>query len=75
MPTKLGRVAPTFYIRDHSRALTFWAGPLGFQIAYTNREPAVFAVVRRDAAEVHLAVNPQRAGQGHCHIMVEDLAN
>ena len=73
MGTTYGRVAPSFYVSDLQRAMTFWTDQLGFEVKFTNGDPASFAVVKRDAAEVHLAVNSERAGKCHCHIMVEGL--
>lgn len=73
MATTFGRVAPSFYVSDLPRAIAFWTDQLGFEVKFTNGDPVSFAVVGRDAAEVHLSVDPERAGQCHCHIMVEGL--
>jgi catechol 2,3-dioxygenase-like lactoylglutathione lyase family enzyme len=73
MPTTFGRVAPTIYVRDFQRALAFWTGPLRFDVKFTNGEPVSFAVLARDKAEVHLSLDPERAGKCHCHILVTDL--
>jgi catechol 2,3-dioxygenase-like lactoylglutathione lyase family enzyme len=73
MAITFGRVAPTFYVSDLERAIAFWTEKLGFEVKFTNGEPAVFAAVRRDAAEVHLGVDAKRTGQCHCHFMVEGL--
>jgi catechol 2,3-dioxygenase-like lactoylglutathione lyase family enzyme len=73
MATKFGRVAPSIYVSDLDRSIAFWTGQLGFEVKFTNGAPASFAVLRRDAAEFHLAVNPDIAGKCHCHIMVEGI--
>jgi catechol 2,3-dioxygenase-like lactoylglutathione lyase family enzyme len=73
MTTTFGRVAPNIYVSDLQRSLAFWTGQFGFEVKFTNGEPVSFAVVVRDAAEVHLSVNPDRAGTCHCHILVAGL--
>jgi catechol 2,3-dioxygenase-like lactoylglutathione lyase family enzyme len=73
MTTTFGRVAPTFYVSDLQRALAFWTDQLGFEVKFTNGDPVSFAVLGRNAAEVHLSVNPDRAGTCHCHILASGL--
>jgi len=73
MAITFGRVAPSFYVSDLQRAIAFWADQLGFEVKFTNGEPASFAVVGRDASEIHIGVDCERAGTCHCHIMVEGL--
>ena len=71
--TVFGRVAPTLNVRDMSSALDFWTTKLGFSVSFTNGSPVSFAIVQRGAAEVHLQVKGERAGQGHCHMLVTGI--
>jgi catechol 2,3-dioxygenase-like lactoylglutathione lyase family enzyme len=73
MAISFGRVAPGFHVTDIKRAIEFWTDRLGFEVTFTNGDPLCFAVVRRDAAEVHLSVKPESAGKCHCHIMVDGV--
>lgn len=72
MPT-FGRVAPTIYVRDIHRALEFYRDALGFEVQFTNGEPVLFAVIAQGSAELHLIVDPSKAGSCHAHIMVDDV--
>ena len=72
MPT-FGRVAPTIPVADLERALRFYRDILGFTVAFTNGEPASFAVIIQGSAQLHLEVQPSKAGSAHAHIMVDDL--
>lgn len=68
-----GRVAPTIHVADIDRALRFYRDVLGFEVAYTYGDPVSFAVIRQGAAQLHLEVQPDRAGSLHAHLMVDDL--
>ena len=72
MPT-FGRIAPTVPVADLSRALRFYEGVLGFSVAFTNGNPLSFAVIKQGVAELHLSVQPAKAGSAHAHLMVDDL--
>ena len=72
---KFGRVAPSIYVRDITRALEFYLDILGFSVVFTNGSPMSFAVLRRDAAHIHLCLRPEAAGSCHAHIMVSDLGS
>ena|SRR5688572_5214537 len=72
MPT-FGRVAPAVPVADVQRALRFYEGALGFSVTFTNGNPVSFAAIRQGGAELHLSVQPQKAGSSHAHIMVDDL--
>ncbi|QDU81133.1 Glyoxalase-like domain protein [Polystyrenella longa] len=73
MPITFGHVAPTLFVNDVNRSLSFWQDQLGFEVIYTNGAPISFAIIRRDVSEIHLAVKPDFAGTSHCHIMVVDI--
>jgi len=68
-----GRVSPSIYVRDMQRALEFYRDILGFCVVFANGSPVSFAVLRRDAAQIHLCVRPESAGSCHSHIMLSDL--
>ena len=68
-----GRVAPTVPVVDLSRALRFYEDVLGFRVGFTNGNPISFAVIKHGDAELHLSVQPAKAGSSHIHILVDDL--
>lgn len=72
MPT-FGRVAPTIPVTDMERALRFYRDILGFTVAFTNGKSVSFAVINQGGAQLHLEVQPGKAGSSHAHIMVDDL--
>jgi catechol 2,3-dioxygenase-like lactoylglutathione lyase family enzyme len=55
------------------QAVSFYTDPLGFAVVFTNGDPTSFAVLKRDGAEIHLGLRPERAGLCHAHIMVDDV--
>jgi catechol 2,3-dioxygenase-like lactoylglutathione lyase family enzyme len=68
-----GRVTPSIYVHDMERSLEFYRDILGFSVAFTNGSPVSFAVLRQDAAHLHLCVRPEEAGSCHTHILLSDL--
>ena len=68
-----GRIAPTVPVADIERSLRFYRDVLGFEVQFTNGEPVSFAVVKQGGAELHLQVQPGKAGSLHAHLMVDDL--
>jgi catechol 2,3-dioxygenase-like lactoylglutathione lyase family enzyme len=68
-----GRVSPSIYVSDLQRALEFYRDTLGFAVIFVNGSPVSFAVLRQDAAQIHLVVRPERAGSCHTHIMLSGL--
>ena len=68
-----GRVAPTIPVTDIDRALWFYRDVLGFDVVFTNGDPVSFAVINQGAAQLHLIVQPDKAGLAHAHLMVDDL--
>jgi catechol 2,3-dioxygenase-like lactoylglutathione lyase family enzyme len=68
-----GRITPSIYVHDMQRALPFYCDLLGFSVVFTNGSPVSFAVLRKDAAHIHLSVRPDFAGSCHAHIMLTDL--
>ena len=70
---RFGRVAPTIPVTDIERALRFYRDVLGFVVAFTNADPVSFAVINQGDAQLHLGVQPDKAGSIHAHLMVDDL--
>jgi catechol 2,3-dioxygenase-like lactoylglutathione lyase family enzyme len=68
-----GRVSPTIPVTDINRALRFYRDVLGFDVAFTNGDPISFAVIKQGDAQLHLSVQPDKAGSTHTHLMVDDL--
>jgi catechol 2,3-dioxygenase-like lactoylglutathione lyase family enzyme len=68
-----GRVAPTIPVTDIDHALRFYRDVLGFVVAFTNGDPVSFAVIKQGDAQLHLGVQPGKAGSMHAHLMVDDL--
>jgi catechol 2,3-dioxygenase-like lactoylglutathione lyase family enzyme len=71
-----GRIASTIAVRDLPRALEFYVGVLGMHVTFENGDPAGFAILQRDAAELHLTVaRDHRAGTHNvAHLLVADAA-
>lgn len=71
---RFGRVAPMVSVSDLPRALRFYCGVLGFQVAFENGDPVGFVILERDAAELHLNLDRQHRAttQNVAHLMVTD---
>ena len=70
---RFGRVMPTIPVTHIDHALQFYRGVLGFAVAFTNGDPVSFAVIKQGDSELHLVVQPDKAGSTHAHLMVDDL--
>jgi catechol 2,3-dioxygenase-like lactoylglutathione lyase family enzyme len=55
------------------RSLEFYREVLGFSVVFTNGLPVSFAVLRQDAARIHLSLRPELAGSTHTHVLLSDL--
>jgi catechol 2,3-dioxygenase-like lactoylglutathione lyase family enzyme len=53
-PTHIKAVFPKFLVRSVSRSLAYYRDALGFRVASSVGEPAVFAIVERDRRGIHL---------------------
>lgn len=71
---RLGRMAPTVAVSDIERAVRFYTQALGFAKTFENGSPVGFAILEKDAAELHLTRVPgHRPGvQNVAHLMVSD---
>ncbi len=76
MPTEFGRIAATITVTDMSRALAFYVGVLGMTKTFENGSPVGFAIVARDAAELHLTLGAEHRASDHnvAHLLVGDAA-
>ncbi len=68
-----GRVAPSVPVTDMNRALRFYCDLLGFAVTFTNGNPVSFAAIQTGGEQLHLGVQPIKAGFFHAHMMVDDL--
>jgi catechol 2,3-dioxygenase-like lactoylglutathione lyase family enzyme len=69
-----GRIASTIAVRDLPRALAFYVGVMGMHVTFENGDPTGFAILERDAAELHLTVSrDHRASTRNvAHLLVTD---
>jgi predicted enzyme related to lactoylglutathione lyase len=74
MTLMVGRMAPAVGVTDISRAVAFYCSVLGFTKTFENGSPVSFAIVERDGAELHLALDPGHVAPAYniVHIMVND---
>ncbi|HEY0279337.1 MAG TPA: VOC family protein [Solirubrobacterales bacterium] len=69
-----GRIAATIPVSDLPRAIRFFEEALAMSLTFTNGDPVGFAILRRDAAELHLTLVRGHRGASHnvAHLMVAD---
>lgn len=69
-----GRIAPMIPVTDLSKALAFYCDILGFTKVFENGNPVGFVILERDAAELHLTLNPRHKAttENVAHLMVSD---
>ncbi len=70
----LGRAAPTIAVAELERALEFYVGLLGLEVTFENGDPRSFIILVKDAAELHLTLEPGHAAAAHnvAHLLVGD---
>ncbi len=71
--TTFHRAVPGLHVSDMKRALEFWTGTLGFAVTFTNGDPVCFAILHRDGVDMHIGLDPEAAGYGHCHMSVDSV--
>lgn len=73
-PLSFGRAAPTIPVSGIEEALSFYRDVLGMTVAFTNGKPVGFAIVKRDAAELHLTLVREHRGAvwNVAHLLVSD---
>lgn len=71
---RFGRAAPGILVSDIDAAVRFYTEVLGMTCTFTNGDPVGFAIVERDAAELHLSRSPGHRGGtiNVAHLMVDD---
>jgi catechol 2,3-dioxygenase-like lactoylglutathione lyase family enzyme len=71
---RFGRIAPTVSVANMDRALEFYSRVLGFEKVFENGSPVGFAILEKDAAELHLSLAKSHKAtvQNVAHLMVED---
>ena len=72
---RFGRIAAMLPVADMARACDFYVGALGFRKTFENGNPVGFMILKRDAAELHLTLQPghKAADFNVAHMMVEDI--
>jgi catechol 2,3-dioxygenase-like lactoylglutathione lyase family enzyme len=72
-----GRIAAAIPVSDIARAVSFYTGILGMSVTFTNGDPLGFAILERDAAELHLTLVKGHKGGSHnaAHLMVADAVS
>lgn len=73
---RFGRLAPTVPVSEIAPSIEFYTSILGFRKVFENGSPLRFAILTKDAAELHLTLNKGHKGStlNVCHLMVEDAA-
>jgi len=68
-------VSPILTVRDVPEALEFYAGRLGFEVAWTSGDPPTYASVCRDRVELNLGLPAavRAAGPSAAYIVVTDV--
>jgi catechol 2,3-dioxygenase-like lactoylglutathione lyase family enzyme len=69
-----GRMAPTIPVTDMARALRFYGEVLGLKTTFENGNPVSFAILKRDATELHLSRVPSHvpSERNLAHLLVSD---
>jgi catechol 2,3-dioxygenase-like lactoylglutathione lyase family enzyme len=72
---RFGRIAAMVPVRDMGKAQAFYTGVLGFRKTFENGDPVGFMILKRDAAELHLTLQPahKAAPFNVAHLMVADV--
>lgn len=64
---KFGRIAAMVPVTEVARSLAFYVGVLGMTEVFRNGDPVGFVILERDAAELHLTLDPgHRRGPAAC---------
>lgn len=72
---RFGRIAAMLPVKDISKAYDFYSKVLGFKKTFENGSPVGFMILKRDAAELHLTLQPRHkaADFNVAHLMVDDV--
>ncbi len=71
---RFGRTAPGIVVTDLAAALDFYCDVLGMTKTFENGDPVGFVIVERDAAELHLSLDPSHRPStiNVAHLIVDD---
>ena len=69
-----GRIAAMIPVADMARALAFYRDVLGLTKTFENGHPISFAILQRDAAELHLTLAPDHRATDRnvAHLLIAD---
>jgi len=72
---RFGRIAAMLPVKDMAKAEAFYTGVFGFKKVFENGSPTGFMILKRDAAELHLTLQPhyKAAPFNVAHMMVHDV--
>ncbi|MGE0213089.1 MAG: VOC family protein, partial [Parvibaculaceae bacterium] len=72
---RFGRIAAMLPVKDMGKAHAFYTEVLGFKKTFENGRPVGFMILRRDAAELHLTLQPSHkaANFNVAHMLVDDV--
>jgi len=72
---RFGRIAAMLPVRDMTKAHDFYTRVMGFRKTFQNGDPVGFMILKRDAAELHLTLQPRHraAPFNVIHMMVADV--
>ncbi len=72
---RFGRIAAMLPVTDIDKALEFYVGVLGFTKTFQNGTPVGFIILKRDAGELHLTLQPNHkaAHFNVAHLLVDDV--
>lgn len=72
---RFGRIAAMLPVRDMARAEAFYTNVLGFRKVFENGDPVGFMIMKRDAGEVHLTLQPNHKAPAFnvAHLMADDV--
>lgn len=72
--TLMGRIAATIPVRDIQKSADMYKSLFGFEVIFENGEPTGFMILKKDAAELHLTLQPEMKAQPFnvAHVLVPD---
>ncbi|MBB4102618.1 VOC family protein [Allorhizobium borbori] len=71
---RFGRIAPMIPVKDIGKAHDFYTTVLGFRKVFENGSPVGFMILKRDAGELHLTLQPDHKATRFnlAHLMVDN---
>lgn len=72
---RFGRIAAMLPVKDMAKAEAFYTDVLGFKKVFENGNPVGFMILKRDAGELHLTLQPTYEAPvfNVAHMMVDDV--